>query len=93
MRSYPALLATVLAAGMLVPALAQRPQPSRPPAADDDEEVVRITTNLVQVGSELAPGDYVLQVVVTDEVARGPKRDGRGTAAQWVDFEVVDGKR
>ncbi len=47
----------------------------------------------LQVGSELTPGDYVLQVVVTDEVARGKKRDGRGTTTQWVDFEVVDGSR
>lgn len=43
----------------------------------------------LQVGTELAPGDYVLQVVVTDEVAKGKKQDGRGTATQWVDFEVV----
>ncbi len=47
----------------------------------------------LQVGSELTPGDYVLQVVVTDEVARGKKQDGRGTTTQWVDFEVVDGSR
>jgi hypothetical protein len=45
----------------------------------------------LQVGSELEPGDYVLQVVVTDEVARGKKRDLTGTATQWVDFEVVGG--
>ncbi|MBV9928698.1 MAG: VWA domain-containing protein [Acidobacteria bacterium] len=43
----------------------------------------------LQVGTELAPGDYVLQVVVTDEVAKGRKKDGTGTATQWVDFEVV----
>jgi VWFA-related protein len=43
----------------------------------------------LQVGSELSPGDYVLQVIVTDEVARGKKQDGRGTATQWVDFEVT----
>ncbi len=43
----------------------------------------------LQVGTELEPGDYVLQVVVADELARGKNRDGRGTATQWVDFEVV----
>ncbi|MFL6256908.1 MAG: VWA domain-containing protein [Pyrinomonadaceae bacterium] len=47
----------------------------------------------LQVGTELTPGDYVLQVVVTDELARGKKQDGQGTATQWVDFEVVDGRR
>jgi hypothetical protein len=47
----------------------------------------------LQVGTELAPGDYVLQVVVADEIARGKKQDGRGTATQWVDFEVVAGRR
>ena len=31
----------------------------------------------------MKPGDYVLQVVVTDKV-------GKETATQWSDFEVVD---
>jgi hypothetical protein len=43
----------------------------------------------LQVGTELAPGDYILQVVVTDELVRGKKQDERGRATQWVDFEVV----
>jgi VWFA-related protein len=47
----------------------------------------------LQVGSELTPGDYVLQVVVTDEIVRGKNKDGRGTTTQWVDFEVVGGPR
>jgi VWFA-related protein len=47
----------------------------------------------LQVGTELAPGDYVLQVIVTDEIAKGKKQDGRGIATQWIDFEVVGNER
>ncbi|HEY9285790.1 MAG TPA: hypothetical protein VIP46_20235, partial [Pyrinomonadaceae bacterium] len=43
----------------------------------------------LQVGAELAPGDYVLQVVVTDTLAGGKGGDGKGVATQWVDFEIV----
>jgi len=37
------------------------------------------------LGTDLAPGEYVLQVVVTDELAKGK----HAAATQWVDFEVV----
>jgi hypothetical protein len=39
-----------------------------------------------QLGLNLAPGDYVLQLVVTGEPAKG----GHATATQWLDFEVVN---
>jgi VWFA-related protein len=39
----------------------------------------------IQLGMNLPPGDYVLQLVVTDELARG----SRATATQWLDFEIV----
>jgi hypothetical protein len=39
----------------------------------------------LQLGMNLAPGDYVLQLVVTDELAKG----SRATATQWLDFEVI----
>jgi len=39
----------------------------------------------IQLGSELAPGEYQLQVVVTDPVAKEKYR----VAAQWIDFEIV----
>ncbi|HEX8558872.1 MAG TPA: VWA domain-containing protein [Pyrinomonadaceae bacterium] len=39
----------------------------------------------LQLGAQLPPGDYVLQVVVTDELAKGSRR----TATQWIDFEIV----
>ncbi|MDT4953680.1 MAG: hypothetical protein QOJ02_1818 [Acidobacteriota bacterium] len=37
------------------------------------------------LGSELAPGEYVLQVIVTDPLADEKYR----TATQWIDFEIV----
>jgi hypothetical protein len=39
----------------------------------------------LQLGMNLTPGDYVLQLVVTDELSRG----SRATSTQWLDFEVV----
>jgi VWFA-related protein len=38
----------------------------------------------MKLGSGMAPGDYVLQVTVTDKLARDKYR----TATQWMDFEV-----
>ncbi|HEX8476573.1 MAG TPA: VWA domain-containing protein [Pyrinomonadaceae bacterium] len=40
----------------------------------------------LRIGPELTPGEYVLQVTVTDTLA--PK--GRQTATQWIDFEIVN---
>lgn len=39
----------------------------------------------VKLGSDMIPGEYVLQVVVTDLLAK----DNRRTATQWIDFEIV----
>jgi len=38
----------------------------------------------LRLGPELAPGNYVLQVTVTD--TRAPQE--RRTALQWIDFEI-----
>jgi len=38
----------------------------------------------LRLGSNLTPGDYVLQVVVTDALAS----DKYNTATQWIDFEI-----
>jgi len=43
----------------------------------------------LQVGKEMTPGDYVLQVVVTDNLIKEKSKDKRRTATQWIDFEVV----
>jgi VWFA-related protein len=39
----------------------------------------------IQIGSDLAPGDYVIQVVVTDTLADEKHR----VVAQWMDFQVI----
>ena len=39
----------------------------------------------LRLGGALQPGEYVLQVVVTDQLAKGKAR----TATQWIDFEIV----
>jgi VWFA-related protein len=39
----------------------------------------------LQLGRDLTPGDYVLQVVITDQLAKG----ARATATQWIDFEII----
>jgi VWFA-related protein len=38
-----------------------------------------------QLGADLQPGEYVLQVVVTDELADNK----HAVAAQWIDFEII----
>lgn len=41
---------------------------------------------VIQLGSDMTPGEYVLQVVVTDALADEKHR----TATQWMDFEIVN---
>ena len=43
------------------------------------------TGGAIQLGTNLPPGEYVLQIVVTDPLAKEKYR----TAAQWIDFEIV----
>ena len=46
----------------------------------------RLTTGAqLQLGPELSPGQYVLQIIVEDSLAKEKVR----TATQWIDFEVV----
>ncbi|HEX5734519.1 MAG TPA: hypothetical protein VF131_16910 [Blastocatellia bacterium] len=40
----------------------------------------------LKLGAELPPGEYVLQMVVTDKMVKGKHR----TATQWIDFELVN---
>lgn len=44
------------------------------------------TGGRLQLGTDMTPGDYVLQLVVTDRLVKGKL----GTAAQWIDFQIVD---
>jgi VWFA-related protein len=39
----------------------------------------------IQLGAEMVPGEYVLQMVVTDLLAKEKRR----VASQWIDFEIV----
>jgi VWFA-related protein len=42
-------------------------------------------TGAIQLGSVMVPGEYVLQIIVTDTLGKDKQR----VATQWVDFEVV----
>jgi VWFA-related protein len=54
--------------------------------ASNQADLKRLTANgALQLGAELTPGDYVLQVVVTDLLAKEKFR----TATQWTDFEII----
>lgn len=39
----------------------------------------------LQLRSELSPGDYILQVTVTDVLTKEPQV----VATEWIDFEIV----
>ena len=39
----------------------------------------------LQLGSDLSPGEYVLQIIVTDPLVKGKY----SMATQWIDFEIV----
>jgi hypothetical protein len=60
----------------------------RPVAVAPQTDPKRISYgSRLSLGSNLPPGDYVLQIVVTDQL-RDPK-DKHRTASQWIDFEIV----
>jgi hypothetical protein len=40
----------------------------------------------LQLGTEMTPGDYVVQVIVTDLLAKDKHR----TSTQWIDFQIVE---
>ncbi|MGH9968667.1 MAG: VWA domain-containing protein [Pyrinomonadaceae bacterium] len=42
-------------------------------------------TGAIRLGTELTPGEYVFQIVVTDFLAKEKRR----LATQWIDFEIV----
>jgi hypothetical protein len=44
------------------------------------------TQNAVTIPTQMPPGDYVLQIVVTDALAKEKYR----TTTQWIDFEVTN---
>jgi VWFA-related protein len=44
-----------------------------------------VGSGAIQLGSEMVPGEYVFQVIVTDLNATGKNR----VTSQWIDFEIV----
>jgi hypothetical protein len=58
-----------------------KPQPMNNDVQTDLKKLV--SGGVLKLGATMKPGDYVLQVVVTDKVAKT-------TATQWSDFEVKD---
>jgi len=52
----------------------------------DQPDLKRLTVGgALQLGTAMEPGEYVLQVIVTDNLAQPKYR----TAVQWIDFEIV----
>jgi hypothetical protein len=45
-----------------------------------------VFTDAVSLGENLLPGDYVLQVIVTDGLAKEKRR----LATQYIQFEVIE---
>lgn len=63
---------------------AGQPQPFDPQQQTGLERIE--AAGRLQLGAALAPGEYVLQVVVTDALAD----KSRAVATQWIDFELVN---
>lgn len=54
--------------------------------ASNQSDLKRLTAGgTLKLGSDLPPGEYVIQVIVTDALAKEKHR----TATQWIDFEIV----
>ena len=62
---------------------AGKPKPLEPQQLPDMKSVV--TAGQLQLGSKMEPGEYAMQIVVTDKLAKEKFR----TVAQSIDFEVV----
>lgn len=56
-----------------------------PVTADGQKDPARIVAGgTFRLAASVTPGDYVLQVAVTDQLAKEKYR----SASQWIDFEV-----
>ena len=54
--------------------------------SSNQPDLKRLTASgALQLGTEMTPGEYILQIVVTDPLAKDKYR----TATQWIDFEIV----
>ena len=59
-------------------------KPNEVSAAEQPDPKRLIAGGVMRLGAKMDPGDYVLQVIVTDKLAKEKYR----TATQWMDFEV-----
>ena len=58
----------------------------RPFMVDNPPDMMRLSAaSSIKLGAEMTPGDYVLQVIVTDLLAG----DKYNVASRWVDFKIV----
>jgi VWFA-related protein len=58
----------------------------QPYDAANQLDLKRLTAGgALQLGTDMTPGEYILQIVVTDPLAKDKYR----TATQWIDFEIV----
>ena len=58
----------------------------RPVDVAGQKDLQRIMANArLQLGSEMPPGEYVVQIIVQYELAKEKQR----TVTQWIDFEIV----
>ena len=55
------------------------------PAANGADLKRLLAGGVIQLGTDLPPGEYVFQVIVNDPLASEKHR----IATQWIDFEVV----
>jgi len=60
-----------------------KPVPLNPGDATDLKQIK--TVGAMKLGADLKPGEYVLQVVVTDELIKQKRKK----VSQWVTFEIV----
>jgi VWFA-related protein len=58
-----------------------------PISVDGQTDLKRITAgSRLQLGTDFPPGDYILQVIVTDKLAKLNQNE----VSEWIDFEVVN---
>ena len=60
-----------------------KPEPIPLNAKTDWRQI--IAGGMLKLGSDVAPGEYVLQVIITDRLAK----EKYSNATQWIDFEIV----
>ncbi len=59
---------------------------SQPYDANGQTDLKRLTAGgALQLGTDMEPGEYILQVIVTDALAKDKYR----VATQWIDFEIL----